>query len=69
MKNFNVVHGDDPEGLIRGTKEAVISAIKTVVLDFEKDIGGSGLTWDQIKFIIDEFEKKEPVIIYQEHEL
>ena len=71
MKHFEVANADDPEELIKAAQRAVISSMKRVLADFKNDVNmkAPGLTWEQLEYFLDEFAKKEPEIIKQEHEL
>ncbi len=68
MKNFEMAMADDPEAIIKATQSAVLTSMRLVLKSMREDVGGPGLTWDQIEMIIDMFKKKEPTIIKQEHE-
>jgi hypothetical protein len=34
----------------------------------KKDVGGPGMTWEQLDFFIEAFRKKEITVIEQEHD-
>lgn len=69
MKNFEMAHAEDTEGLIRATQRAILTSMQQVIADMKKDIKAPGLTWEQIEYFLEEFKKKEPTILKQEHEL
>lgn len=66
MKNFEVANSGDDEGLIKASQKALISAMREVIGGLRGDTKAPGLTWEQIDFILDGFEKKEPTIIRQD---
>jgi len=63
---FEVVYADSPESLIKAGQIAVLNAITKVIAEMEKDLKQPGLTWDQIKFLLDGFKKKNATIITRE---
>lgn len=69
MKNFEMAHVENPAELIQATQAAVLSAMQKVMADMKVEFAGPGLTWAQIDFIIEEFKKKVPTVIQQEHEV
>lgn len=66
VTNFEMANSDDPVEIIKATQRSVVAAIKGVVAETKAACGGPGLTWPQIEFLLSEFEKKEPKIIFQE---
>ena len=70
MKHFEVAENDDPVGLIKASQKALISTMRKLIFEIkEENTKQPGLTWEQLDFFLNEFEKKEPKIIYQEYEL
>lgn len=66
---FEVADSDNPTDLIKASQRAVCAAMKKVVSGLRSDVGGPGLTWEQIEYLIDGFAKKEPHVITQSEEL
>ena len=60
---------NNPDELIRATHSAVICAIRNVVMSTKEDTKDKkvgGLTWEQIEYLLDNFESRSPKIIYQD---
>lgn len=68
MKNFEMAHSDNPDELIKATQRAMIASMKDVLIHMRQDLGAPGLTWEQLDFFLEEFKKKEPVVIKQANE-
>lgn len=68
-QNFEMAHADDLEAIIAATQRSVIFAIKGVIADTRAEMKEPGLTWQQIDFILDHFEKKQPTIVFQKEEM
>lgn len=69
MKNFEMAYADDPSGMVKAAQRAFIASMKNVVALLKKDIGGPGMTWEDLEHFLSEFEKKEPTIIEQSEEM
>lgn len=69
VKNFEMAHADDPAEIIKATQKAIISSMKEVLAGFKNDIGGPGLTWEQLDYFLNQYAKKDPKIITQDREL
>lgn len=65
MKHFEMANGDNPEEIILATQRSVMTALKNVVINIRKDTKQPGLTWEQLDYLFDSFEKKQPEIIIQ----
>lgn len=68
MKNFTMANSDNPEEIIKATRDAFVASMREVIAGLQRDVGGPGLTWSALEHFLDEFAKKEPTIITQEHE-
>ncbi len=66
---FEMAYAEDTEEVIKATQRAVVSAMQKVIADMKGDIKAPGLTWEQIEYFLEEFKKKEPTVIHQEHEV
>lgn len=66
--NFEMAHADKPEEIIQATQKSLISAMRTAIQDLKTtvEIKQPGLTWEQIEYFLDRFEKKAPKIFFQE---
>lgn len=69
MKGFEMANADNPEGLIKATQKALLKAMTDVFSDVKKESQMPGMTWEQIEYFLDKFEKKEVEIIFQGHPL
>lgn len=67
MKNFEMANSDDPKEIIMASQRSIIRAMKDVVNGLREETmkGLPGMTWEQIEYLLDSFEKKEPEIIIQ----
>lgn len=68
MKNFEMANADDPDEIIKATQAAVMTALIGLIAGLKKDMGGQGPTWESLEYLLEEFAKKKPTIIKQEHE-
>lgn len=66
MTSFEMANGDKPEEIVLATQRALCSSMRKIMAEMRKDVGGPGLTWEQIEYFIQEFEKRQPRIIMQE---
>lgn len=66
-RHFEMAATDDLVETIKVTQRSVIASMKDILKGFKEDIGGPGLTWEQLNYFLDEFAKKEPTIIQREH--
>jgi hypothetical protein len=69
MKNFSMANSENPEDVSRATRDAIVSAMRDVLLGMKEDLSQPGLTWAQLEYFLDEFQKKEPIIITQSDEI
>lgn len=63
-----MAHADNPTEIIKSTQMALIASMRDILGHIKKDTGAPGITWDQLEFLLKQFEQKEPTIIYQEHD-
>lgn len=63
--NFEMANHDDVPGIIAATQRSVCTAMKNIVKDLQVETKAPGMTWEQIYFLIDGMEKKQPTIINQ----
>ena len=59
-----MANGDDPLDVIKATQASVIHAMRDVI-NALKEPGVSGLTWDQIEYLLNKFEEKQPTVFIQ----
>lgn len=65
--NFQMANADNPEELIVAAQKALVASMRDVFSKMKKDIHPvPGLTWDQLEYFLNEFEKKKPTIVTQE---
>jgi hypothetical protein len=69
MKNFQMADADNLEDVIEASKNSVLDAIACVISDCRKHVKQSGLTWDQIDFLLAGFREKKAVVIIQDREI
>lgn len=67
--NFEMVKGNSPEDIVRATQKALIISMKQFVKELQEEIKQPGLTWDQVNYLLESFEKKQPVIFEQAEEM
>lgn len=65
MKNLHVADADNPEDIVMASQKALLDSMERFLYDTKKDIGGPGLTWDQIDVVFSEFRKLKPRIVKQ----
>lgn len=63
---FEMANADDPLGIATAAQQTILSVMQDIVNGTKKDIGGPGLTWAQIEFLITELKKKKVEIFHQE---
>lgn len=66
--NFEMANADDPEGIIVATQRSVLAGLQGLFKGLQEDIGGPGMTWEQIDLVLTKFKEKKPQIITQERE-
>lgn len=69
MKDFEMAFAGDTEGIIAASQRSVIKAMREVITGLKGDTKAPGLTWEQIEFLLDGFEKKKAEIIFQDGEM
>jgi hypothetical protein len=69
-KHFEMASSDDPRGMIMATQRSVIMMLKGILRNVRANTPQKipGLTWEQLDYLLDEAAKKEPEIIFQEHD-
>jgi hypothetical protein len=50
---FESADSDKPEEIIKATQKALIQAMRNIMVDMKKDVGGPGMTWEQIDFFLE----------------
>lgn len=66
--NYEMANPDKPEELIAAAQASLLSAMEEVINKIKIDVGGHGLNWKQLEFLIEEFKKKKPTVIFQNQE-
>lgn len=71
---FESADEDDPHALILATQRAVVAGLKQALSYLKASMDKNamkqnGLTWTQIDYFLDEFNKSTPTVIRQEHEM
>ena len=64
--SFEMANSDDPEAIIKASQVSVIKAMRKVIREIKEDTKAPGLTWEQIDYLLEGFEKKDATVIYQE---
>jgi len=67
--NFEMAKGNSPEDIAKATQRALISSMRDIFKLMKAEIMQPGLTWEQIEYILVQFEKKKPAIFEQEEEM
>lgn len=67
--NFEMAKGNSSEDIVRATQKALIISMKQFVKELQEEIKQPGLTWDQVNYLLESFEKKQPVIFEQAEEM
>lgn len=62
---FEIAKSDNAESVATATQKALISAIRDFIRGLKPDINAPGLTWEQLDFVLEKFNKTEPTIIPQ----
>lgn len=69
---FEMANSDDPKAIIKASQRSILKAMKDVIhgiRDSKEGKNRPGLTWAQIDYLIEGFEKKDAEIFYQEEPL
>lgn len=66
VESFEMADPNDTESVVNAAQRSVLKAMKNVIADVKRECGGPGMTWAQIEYLMEGFEKKEPTIIHQE---
>ena len=63
--DFEMANAGDTRGIIKAAQISVLKSMKDVIEHMKTEVGGPGLTWVQLDFLIEEFKKKEPTVVEQ----
>jgi hypothetical protein len=69
MSDFEMANGNDPEDIISAANKALVKAMRNAIVGMKEDINQPGLTWEQLDYVLDTFEKKKATVIYQDEPL
>lgn len=58
-----------PEEVIEATQKAIFYNMMGLIEDLKKKIGGPGLTWEQLDFLIINLRDKKPIVVHQKGEM
>jgi hypothetical protein len=66
---FEMAYSNDPHGIAKAVQAGVLGSMQDVLRGMATDNKLPGLTWDQLNWFIEEFKKKDPVVIEQGDEM
>jgi phosphoribosylaminoimidazole (AIR) synthetase len=58
-KHFEMIEGDSPHAVAQVTQKALITSMRKMIQDMQKDIEAPGLTWEQLDYFLNEWGNKK----------
>lgn len=73
MKNFEMADSKNPLSIIKATQRSVIKAMRDIVDEVKRTYEETGdklpgLTFEQIYYLFDAYENKDPKVFFQKEE-
>ena len=66
MQSIEMANADSPEEIVRATQRTLMTSFLNIIKDLKADnLKIPGLTWTQLEYMIEEFNKREIVIVYK----